>query len=1169
MKTTIKQHITKKNIRRHILLPVLILCTINAWGTIPPIVNTAIPPSPTSETFKQFAGYKPSLATGTVNVPIPLYDIQVGGFSLPLSMQYYTQGIKMTDDPYPCGYGWIFSPGLRVTRTIMGRADRYYPMDVRSNATSDFDYCKKAVYDEDSTDDPAYSQDKLVDTCPDIYTVHLPGGDYAFVLEETADGYRGVSTGNLLKIESDHPHRFKVTDEHGVIYHFGNDDTATTFIELYNNRYPTAWMLRKIVIPGTGREISFQWKEVRHSKLYGGKLLGGDLLKDYKPLGVEEGNPVYEPSALSGMQVEYGNYQTLLQLSKIIFPGGQAELSYKETTNPLLASLVVRNDAGRTVKDIRFSYGEGADERLLQRIDFSDEGAYRFEYDATRFSLGNNAQDFWGYYNAKQNQSLVPRMSIKVYDNNVPGGHTSYQSYGYADRTPDEQAMQAYMLTKVIYPTGGYTSFEYEAHRFQGSVPRTEGLASSSKAALTMGGGLRVKKVTSHASGSPDVVRTYEYGAGGNGMANVLYEPTLDTFVDELGGYDGDASGVQQENGYNLRALFINTTPNYSRYVMNTPALWYDTVTEYVEGGGKTVYNYRRIVPENQAGSSVTVKDFPLPTIVAYNNLFSKGCLPVQEARFRKEDDGTYTSVETLKWEYDVQEETGKRKDGVIVNRTGISLLGNGPDFRYADDGRLIGGNGYIVTGPAPLHTYVANPFQIRFYAEQLVSASRTMHYDTGDVEEKSTYTYEGPYLVSVSTLRSDGSDMTEEYLYPKDHALAGNTAQQQVLADMQALNILQPAFSVTRTMNGVTKREWDEYKAFGDSLFLPEKHWLAQGTGEGVCRQTAGYDRYGNLNSLRQAGQAPLSVFWGRNGLYPAAVISGLDYESARSMAGNTLVEQMASTYAPDGSITSSVREAINGNGNVEGFSNEPLVGMTSSSESNGCRSTYNYDTTGRLKEIRENDGHVAGRFHYRRSGDAAPALSFEAAAAYAYNSRATFQAKATGGSGWRSYQWTLKDENGKILQELLVSESAAVTLTLSHIGTCTLTCKMTDGMSRETASCTRTFTVAEPKIFFDNIQRTGGTVSGSVTCFGECTLSLYLNAELQDGTASFSLAGTYRTLAGANGRNEELTLQAGTYYFSVNLSTESRGNRAGIYINGCSPSHKLGTPTFIEAYN
>lgn len=68
-----------------------------------PLVNTPIPPSPNSAAFRQFAGYTPNLATGTVNVPIPLYDIKVGDFTLPLSMQYYTQGIKMTDDPYPLG----------------------------------------------------------------------------------------------------------------------------------------------------------------------------------------------------------------------------------------------------------------------------------------------------------------------------------------------------------------------------------------------------------------------------------------------------------------------------------------------------------------------------------------------------------------------------------------------------------------------------------------------------------------------------------------------------------------------------------------------------------------------------------------------------------------------------------------------------------------------------------------------------------------------------------------------------------------------------------------------------------------------------------------------------------------------------------------------------------
>lgn len=52
------------------------------------------------------------------------------------------------DNLYPAGYGWIFSPGLRITRTIMGRPDMYFPMEIKE--INDFDYLKSAIYDEES-----------------------------------------------------------------------------------------------------------------------------------------------------------------------------------------------------------------------------------------------------------------------------------------------------------------------------------------------------------------------------------------------------------------------------------------------------------------------------------------------------------------------------------------------------------------------------------------------------------------------------------------------------------------------------------------------------------------------------------------------------------------------------------------------------------------------------------------------------------------------------------------------------------------------------------------------------------------------------------------------------------------------------------------------------------
>src|SRR6185369_4531743 len=65
-------------------------------------------------------------------------------------------------------------------------------------------------------------------------------------------------------------------------------------------------------------------------------------------------------------------------------------------------------------------------------------------------------QDSWGYYNGpKNNTDLVPP-------------YTSVSSLGLprlwpgANRETDDKYISLGVLTKIVYPTGGSTSFEYE-----------------------------------------------------------------------------------------------------------------------------------------------------------------------------------------------------------------------------------------------------------------------------------------------------------------------------------------------------------------------------------------------------------------------------------------------------------------------------------------------------------------------------------------------------------------------------------------------------------------------------------------------------------------------------------------------------------------------------------
>ena len=81
------------------------------------------------------------------------------------------------------------------------------------------------------------------------------------------------------------------------------------------------------------------------------------------------------------------------------------------------------------------------------------------------------AIDSWGFYNgAGSNNTLEYNIPETTVDRGVYGDLT----YGEADRSSNESTMTYGLISKMTYPTGGATSFEFEANDYYGTVPASE-----------------------------------------------------------------------------------------------------------------------------------------------------------------------------------------------------------------------------------------------------------------------------------------------------------------------------------------------------------------------------------------------------------------------------------------------------------------------------------------------------------------------------------------------------------------------------------------------------------------------------------------------------------------------------------------------------------------------
>ena len=217
-------------IKRVITYVILLILAQNVCSQeiLTSLKSDLIAPAPTSAVFRKYMSPQPALSTGAVNIPIPLHELNYKGVKIPFSLCYRTNGITVYSDPCPCGYGWVFMPGLRITRTVMGRPDELFKRrgykDIAQGGDlyglSEFDFCKRCITPLDN----GITDDNLYDTQYDIFTVNILSGSYTFISDVTSENgsvkFIGVNDNNLIITASADLSTIEVIDEAGTKYYF-------------------------------------------------------------------------------------------------------------------------------------------------------------------------------------------------------------------------------------------------------------------------------------------------------------------------------------------------------------------------------------------------------------------------------------------------------------------------------------------------------------------------------------------------------------------------------------------------------------------------------------------------------------------------------------------------------------------------------------------------------------------------------------------------------------------------------------------------------------------------------------------------------------------------------------------------------------------------------------
>lgn len=453
--------------------------TVQAQVKNEPNLINPVPPSPNAAALGAYGNTPVTLYTGQANVSIPIFTIAQDNFSLPISLSYNSTGLKVEEIASNVGLGWSLNAAGVITRTIYGRDD------FGANGFQTTTYSIPTDLPIDGLSQLTEEQDKTLwefakqnhDSEPDVFYFNFAGHTGKFVMDKNGT----VHTIPHQKLQIKRGNGWTIIGEDGLEFQFraAEYQQSKQYTKVNSSEssgdletFISSWYLTKIKFPNSNRSIDFQYVEDDMHWFYSGNyerkrfknfLVGADQdVSSYSFNGVNTirlSHIVFDGGKVS---FEYGNKRCDLTGDKIL-----QKIAIKNATDELLKTFVLKytydgwngSDAAtvpadcgnRDVNGLRLMLKELIEGDPLDNI---KKPPYRFSYyEGTLPSRNSKSQDYWGYYNGVINKTLIPDIFI------LP----AYTNFG-TNRNPDIEYSKRGVLKSVQYPTGGYTTFEYEPH---------------------------------------------------------------------------------------------------------------------------------------------------------------------------------------------------------------------------------------------------------------------------------------------------------------------------------------------------------------------------------------------------------------------------------------------------------------------------------------------------------------------------------------------------------------------------------------------------------------------------------------------------------------------------------------------------------------------------------